>query len=473
MTYNGQSYPRNAVMPSAPRDLLRAGLAIALIALLTLGCRDAGPETATHHNYQAHLRQTEVQLAPVVQQQLAATEQFTGDLLPRRRTRLTAEVEGIVQRIPQVGPKFDVSVGDRRYVEQLSIAYGQAVQQGDLLVQLDPTHFQLELTMAEAKLAKAKADLAQLTAWERDEEVRRLAALRDEAAARLAQAKRDRDRMAELTTTQAVTQSQLEQAEMQVATAKAAVEGAAAALAKADAGPTPEEVAVLEALVDQAEAEVQQKKNDLARTAIRAPYDAVVTEINVEVGERVAPTGEPLVELMDLSLLVAEIGVPEAYLGDVRVEGRANVKVAGVTTPVPGLIIAINDLVDPATRTFRVRIAIDNAELGLKAGQFAAVEIPLLGSDGPSLAIPQAALTFVEGEPHVFVVEENRVRARQFVPGISTDGMTEVLSGLAAGEMVVVDDPAVLADGMEVVVRATDKAVALGDSNRDAAAVLQ
>jgi HlyD family secretion protein len=432
---------------------------IGLLSLLVTGCSKHESASSQESVYSQQVEQVRVEVETVKRQAIAADQEFTGNLLPRRMTRIMSEVSGVVKLIPQTGAKFDVTLNGQRYSEQLGITYGQSVKEGDLLIQLEPRDFEIELQIAQAKLAKARADFAKLQAWERAEEIERLAAMRNEVVARLEQSERNLARMEKLLPKRAISDAEYEQGLMEVSTAKAMVQSAEASLGSAQAGPTVEEVAVQQALVAQAEAEVEQKERQLAKTTIRAPYDGVITAIHVEVGEHVSASGEPLVELMNLRYLIAEIGVPEAYVGLLKVNDEANVHAAGSKEAVPGLIVAINEMVDPSTRTFRVRVAIDNAIVQFKAGQFATVQLRLASNEA-SLVVPSRSLVYLEGEPHVFILEGNRVHQRAVQPGVTNDGMVELLGGVKLEEKVVVDDPSFLTEGMEVVVSSPVQKVA-------------
>lgn len=444
---------------------LRSLGVLSILALPALiGCNQAAPANPGATAYTPRQTRAEVQVVAAERRPLSAVEEFTGDLLPRRRTRIVAEVEGVVKQIPQTGAQFDITIDGRRYSEKLGVSYGQKVAAGDVLVQLDTSDFEVALRMAKAKLAKASADLAELKSWDRPEEVRRLSALRDEAAARLSQAHRDLLRMRSLVASRAITEAEHDEAAMKVATAQAVVDSAEASLAASTAGPTAEAVAVQEALVSQAAAEVEEKQRQLEKATLRAPYDGVVTAVDVEVGERVAPSSDPLVEVMDLKYLIAEFGVPESYVGAFALRNEAQVVAAGAAQPVTGVVVAINELVDPSTRTFRVRVAIDNEIARLKAGQFVTVRLPLKTPGEASPVVPSRSLAFVEGEPHVFVVEGDVAHRRRVETGLTCDGWVEVRSGVQAGERVVVDDPALISDGMAVTVVPSAAEVAAGDS---------
>lgn len=450
-------------MKTNPKSYHYAGPLVLLVSLLAAMLTGCGRQKETETEaaaYQSRATVMSVSVAPVEKRAISVDQEFTGDLLPWRRTRIVAEVEGVVQTIPQTGVTFDVTLDGQRYQEQLGLNYGQPVKAGELLTQLDPRDFEIAVRMAQAKLAKAQADLAELKSSERPEELRRLEAMRDEVIARHEQAKRELGRMESLAPSGVVTASEYEQSKMEVSTAAAIVSAAEASLASAQAGPTAEEVAIQQALVDQAQAEIDQKKHNLEKTTIRAPYDGVVTAINLEVGERVSPSGEPLLEIMDLRYLVAEISVPESFVGVVRVNDRAAISASGSSEKITGLVVAINEMVDPETRTFRVRVAIDNQRTRLKAGQFVAVRLLLGGDQSASLVAPSRAIILLEGQPHVYVLAGDRVEQRRVSIGLSTEKDTELLNGVMEGERVVVDDPSRVGDGMMVKVQSGESRVA-------------
>lgn len=435
-------------------------LGVSLVVLAT-GCNQQQTKLPEADSYAKRERHIEVQVVPASRQKLAVEQEFTGDLLPRRVTRIVAEVSGVITHIPEIGKKINVTVGGKSYSERLGLTYGQHVKKGDLLLQIDSRDYEIALQIAKAKLAKAQADLEKLLSWERDEEISRLVAMQTEAVARLEQAKRNRNRLEKLLPNHAISESEFEESETEVTAAAAAVDSATAIVEQAKAGPTSEEIAVQRALVDQAQAEIKQKEIELSKATILAPYDGVVTAINVEVGERVAPGGDSLIELMDLRYLIAEINIPEAYVGAVQVEDLAHVLAAGATEAVPGVVVAVNEMVDPATRTFRTRVAIDNIRAKFKAGQFAKVRIPLQSTAADSLVVPARSMVFIDGQPHVYVVEQGRATARRVEPGLATEEAVEITSGLSPGDQVVTDDPNLLSSGVQVAVRSAEGSLKL------------
>lgn len=397
-------------------------------------------------------RRLSVELFRVPRQALTAETEFTGNLLPARGTPIMAEVEGIAQSFGDFGPFIEGEVAGQRYAVKLGLQPGQQVAEGALLAQLDPTSFELDVAAAEAQLTRARAEHARLLAGQRSEAIARIKAAYDEARARSKLAVAVYERAQMLSRQSAASLGEVERAEMEWSAAQAMVATQQAMLNEAEAGPTAEEIAVSEALIRQAEAELKKAQHRLQKTSIYAPYDGVLSEINVYKGQQVSPATRPLFEILDLRYLAAEVGVPESYIGKIKFRDNAQVQIAGANQPVPGLVIAINDKVDAESRNFTIRVGIDNAARRFKAGQFATVRLQLGDQDAVPV-VPDAAIKFTEGEPGVFVYRDGRVRRVGVALGIGDGELTEIKAGLSAGELVVVDDPTLLIDGMAVEVR--------------------
>lgn len=432
--------------------MIRSAYALLAVSLLpTLGCSENGNVSDSVEMPEMQPR-INVTVAAVQRSDVSATVELVGNLLPRRRTIIVAEVDGVVAEIPE--PKRNpITVEFDGKKKTLPLDIGSEVAAGDLLIRLDATEYERELKVAEAQLEKLKADLAQLLAWQRPEEVARARALYEEAQANLERAEPEYERNEALRQRNAISQSEYDEGQLQLRRARALLAHAKATLDIAEAGPTKEEIAVAKAALVAAEAEVDHKRWKVERTRVAAPYDAVVTDRYVEVGERVTalPRVE-IMELMDIGFLAAEVGVPEKYSGKVHNLDRVDILVQGMAEPVPGLVVRINDKVDFGSRTFRIRVAIKNDQRAFRVGQFARVYLNVATSDD-ALAIPRNAVTYYGGQPHVYVYSDDRVESTAISLGIANEEFVEVVTGLQEGQMVVVDDPAILTDGMQVQLR--------------------
>lgn len=429
---------------------------LAVAGLVTAACGDDPAETrAVVTAFRA-----EVVVETVARKPVASTLELPGNLMPRKRSIIVAEVDGVIESLPKPMGSLAPTPEQERHLasmgidlrsDPLSLDLGDEVSEGAVLVELRPRDFELDLAAAEARSAKAKADLDDLMAWTRPEEIARLEARRDEVAAELANAKTELERATSLREGSMVSQGDYDRRFTEVRKKEAELAQARAQIELAEAGPTAAAIAVAKALVAEAESRRAIAEERLKKAVIRAPYDAVVTDRYADVGDRVtAMPRVEILEIMNLTPIIVQVGVPERFIGAVSLGDRVAVRAEGLQSPADGIVVLINDKVDYESRSFRTRIAIDNRDKRLKAGQFARVAFDL-SSSSEALTVSSTALTYAAGRPRVFVYAGGAVHEREVAPGVTGGGRVEILSGLAAGEQVVVDDPSILADGMPVV----------------------
>lgn len=170
---------------------------------------------------------------------------------------------------------------------------------------------------------------------------------------------------------------------------------------------------------------------------IVAPIDGQVVEREATLGELVSPDKEDLLTLADLRTVWVFADVPEARLAEVAVGAKAKVTVAASQgDAVEGTVSYILPQLDATTRTGRVRIEVKNEGSALRPGMFAVAELTTGTAEGV-VAVPDAAVQTVEGEPAVFVPhakEANTFVKRQVGVGPAVGGMVPVFAGLKEGE---------------------------------------
>lgn len=423
-----------------------------LLAAMLAGCGQAPPRDAPT----AGEPQIEIDVARVGRGPLQSSVDLVGTLIPVRATTVVSDVDGIIESFPSSNRLVEYEEDGKRISVALGLDLGHRVKKGDVLVQIDPVDFQLAVDVAGAKLELAQRDLEYLLAWKREEEIAQLKAQLERTDAERDKAEADLKRSEQLLQRKAISQSEHEAAVAAFRRTQAACEEVEATLKMAQSGPTKEQIAVAEAKVAAAEAEVKMREEELSKTTIRAPYDAVISDRYVDVGDRV--TALPRVEIMQLvdpEVLFAQVAVPERYQQWVKLDAVAKVQADGVSDAVPGRVDLINSKVDLETRTFRIRITIDNRGGLFKAGGFVHVELPLR-SVSDVVSVPRQALSFTDGQPTVFVYRDGRVHRRTVELGIRSGSHHEVLSGLAQGETIAVGRIALLADGLPVKPRNTE-----------------
>lgn len=179
-----------------------------------------------------------------------------------------------------------------------------------------------------------------------------------------------------------------------------------------------------------------------ARFVVRAPIEGIVVERPAFPGMEVRPdSGAPLATVADLSRLWVLADVYERDLGRVAAGQRATVRVAADPgRAFEGQVTHVGELVDPATRTVKVRIEVNNPGLALKPEMFARVAIQGSAPEGPALSVPSSAV-LSDGDASSVVVAtgEGRYQKRAVEVGGEQEGRVRILSGLVPGERVVVE----------------------------------
>ena len=208
---------------------------------------------------------------------------------------------------------------------------------------------------------------------------------------------------------------------------------------------------------EEAQAAVAQTRvaRDIAHQSLKdctitAPYDGVITDRFVEQGEY-AKKGSAVVEITDLAILNAELELPERYAGKIVTGLSVTLSLNSGSHPVTGEIVAVNPKISQSTRTFLVKVAVDNHNGTLQSGLFCSALFQLPPQRN-QMAIPSAAMSRDEGRSTVWVVKDNNVFKKSITAGESNDDWVRVLEGLQPGDTVVTEGAGGLLDGMPVVV---------------------
>lgn len=171
-------------------------------------------------------------------------------------------------------------------------------------------------------------------------------------------------------------------------------------------------------------------------TAITSPIDGVIAVRNVNRGESIADNG-PMFTVVDASRIVVQL---RAVGGTPIVPGTAITFTIDAlpTRTFAAVITSSSDLIDPETRRFIVRCAVDNPDGVLKPGMFVTGHVP--SAAVKALTVPEAAIQTMDGTPTAFVARPGgQYERRTLVLGARADGRVAVTSGLTAGDKVVVD----------------------------------
>ena len=212
----------------------------------------------------------------------------------------------------------------------------------------------------------------------------------------------------------------------------------------AEAGPTPEQREVARRRQAEAEAAVASARQMLRDTSVRAPFDGTVTARLRQAGDY-ARRGEEMIEIKQLATMFAEIDVPERYAASLTVGLPVEIIVDSADVRRQASIAAVNNSIDPGTRTFRVKAEVDNSDKRIKAGAFCTARFELPGREG-SFAVPAESVKTEEGRVFVWTVQDGRARRVAVTLGEFSGNFHEVLEGLNGHEQVVVGGGGALAD---------------------------
>lgn len=172
-------------------------------------------------------------------------------------------------------------------------------------------------------------------------------------------------------------------------------------------------------------------------TPLKAPFSGVVIKAQASPGDPIE-AGKDVFTVADLLRVWVQAEVYEKDLGRIRVGQIAYVTVDTYPNhPFEGKVTYISDVLDPQTRTARVRCEVANPELQLKTDMFANVELPTKLTK-QALTVPSSALQQVEGKNVIFVRRsDTQFEKREVEKGITVKDETEIVSGLKPGEPVV------------------------------------
>ena len=311
------------------------------------------------------------------------------------------------------------------YVQQVSVQVGDRVREGQILVTLDARDLEANLRRAEA--GRAEAISAQ------PEVENGIAA----AKANLELAQATFRRIDDLAAKKSVSNQEFDEAAARLKAAQASYEMARAKREQ------------LQSKIAQAEQEQRVARITRDYAALAAPFAGVVTAKSVDPGNLAAP-GAPLLTIEREGAYRLEAEIDESKLPAVRAGQSVSVTLDALARTFDARVSEVVPAVDAASRAYTVKIDLP-AVPQIRSGLFGKAVFSL--EKRPVLATPAKALQENGQLQSVFVVANGEVRTRLVTAGRRYQDAIEVLSGLTAGETVVVAPPAELSDGACVEVR--------------------
>src|SRR5437870_1584593 len=356
-----------------------------------------------------------VEMATVTQRDVPTVLKAIGNVEPLSTIAIRSQVEGVLQSVTFVP--------------------GQEVKKGAVLFQIDSRPLEAEHSQAGANLLKAMAQVRQ------GQDI----VANDQAAA-------DNDRViakrdANLLEAGVIAREQYDNDEAKLKADEATVRADQSAVANLQAAQKAEQAAVENARVQ------------LSYTTIRAPIAGKTGNLAVTAGNLVQPNATtPMVTITQSAPIYVTFSIPEKELMRIRQSSGANGLVAEVEIPgdeanhVFGKLSLVDNTVDVATGTVRLKATFQNDDRRLYPGQFVNVVLTL-GTQNQAIVVPSQAVQIGQDKSFVYVVKADTVEMRTVKTGTTIENMTVIDDGLKPGEQVVTDGQLRLVPGAKVQTR--------------------
>ena len=334
-----------------------------------------------------------------LKQDLGIRLEYTADITPNQLVNVFSRVDG--------------------YILKIHVDKGDWVKANQLIVEIDHTDYLHAVNQAKANLASARAKVIQ-----QDTAVRNT--------------RLTLDRMEALIKDQFVSQQDVD-------TALVNYDAAVAALAS------------LRAQVTQMEVALAQAETNLTYSYIRTPFSGYIAERNLDPGAYVtgttastSTTTRGILSLHDIESVRTLIEVVEKDVPLVKIGQKAEVRAEAYPDRVfEGRVTRIVQALNRATRTMTVEVDLPNKDHVLKGGMFARVEV-LVGVHPSAVQIPLDAVTRLEENQYVYVVQNGAAHQVPVEVGSRIENRIEVTKGLTGSEQVIVSGKDLVSEGTVV-----------------------
>jgi RND family efflux transporter MFP subunit len=200
------------------------------------------------------------------------------------------------------------------------------------------------------------------------------------------------------------------------------------------------------------EAAYKQAKSQLEDTKIRAPFSGQIGFSDATLGAMVSQSTQ-LLSVVDLSTVFVTVNLSDSYISQAKIGQTAEISLSSFPEQTfTGKIAQIAPAADKTSKTFPVKIVLDNSSHRFKAGMLAEARLSF-NQRNDILKIPAEAIVDEVGTKAVYVVEKDTARRRLVTPGVTDGKMVEIVSGLAEKEFIVILGQNNLEEGSKVVVK--------------------
>ena len=200
---------------------------------------------------------------------------------------------------------------------------------------------------------------------------------------------------------------------------------------------------------------VAQIKAQLSKTIIRAPFTGTIDEVFVEKGQVVSPSAQGLMRIVNLANMYVATTVPESYIGKLKMGDLVDVYLTSLGKTYKGKVRQVGNFINPNNRSFGIEVSLPNPDNLLRPNQVAKLKITDYTNKN-AIVVPTGVIQKDgSGSNYVYVVQESNGKtgtAKKVIVeiGKSSENVTEIVSGLSANDIIVVEGVNSISNGMKL-----------------------
>ena len=200
---------------------------------------------------------------------------------------------------------------------------------------------------------------------------------------------------------------------------------------------------------------VAQIKAQLSKTVIRAPFTGTIDEVFVEKGQVVSPSAQGLMRIVNLANMYVATTVPESYIGKLKMGDLVDVYLTSLGKTYKGKVRQVGNFINPNNRSFGIEVSLPNPDNLLRPNQVAKLKITDYTNKN-AIVVPTGVIQKDgSGSNYVYVVQESNGKtgtAKKVIVeiGKSSENVTEIVSGLSANDIIVVEGVNSISNGMKL-----------------------
>ncbi len=344
-------------------------------------------------------------------------------------------------------------------VKAIHVEIGDYVKAGQVLMTLDSTQYSLAYNQASAAYNSAvaaknnaQASYNQVSGGSLEQSKVSMNQAVSQAQSAYDTALDNYNRQKALFDIGAISQVALDAAKTQMDNAKVALDTAKTNAQINESVVAPQTEASAGAGVNQAQAAVSQAKaaldiaaSNLANCTITAPISGYIASKNVSIGQMASP-GVEAFNIKNSDSVDIEINVTESVIGSITEGAEANIDIKSAKLEgIKGLVSAVGEAKNDATGMFPVKVTISNKDGKIKVGMLADVSLTTENAENV-LTVDYDSLILKNDKYFVYVAEGDKAVKKDVEIGITDGKKAEVVSGLEAGDKVIVDGKDFLSD---------------------------